>query len=44
MVVVGIRQGAGVALTAIQVWVRMDFYWVALGFQGHVWQKERAEL
>jgi cephalosporin-C deacetylase-like acetyl esterase len=43
-VVAGIRQGAGVALAAMQLRVRLDLHWVAPGFPEFVEQEKRVEL
>jgi len=44
VVVVGIRQGANIALAAMQLWTRVNIHRVAPGFLGHVRIEEQAEL
>ena len=43
-VVVGIWQGAGVALATMQLWTRANLCRVVPGYPEHVWLEERAEL
>ena len=43
-VVTGVRQGAGIALTAMQLCNGQDFCWVEPRFPSHARPKERAKL